>query len=447
MDNILHRNLKVSIPLAVNGNGSVLTDSDGKTYIDACGGAAVSCLGHNNANVIQAIPNQLSMLPYSHSGFFTNEAAENLATYLVQRAPCGFGNGKAMFLGSGSEAMEAALKLARQFHLESGQTSRRCIISRDYSYHGNTLGALSISGHKGRRQPFEPLLSEAHYISPCYAYRFKKESETEEEYGLRAANTLEEKILQVGAENVSAFVAEPVCGATLGAVTAVKGYFNRIREICNTYGVLFIADEVMCGMGRTGTLFALEQENISADIFTVAKGLGAGYQPISAVLASERVSNTIKYGSGQLWNGHTYMSHASACAGSLEVLAEIERSDLLLKVQTQGIKLEKLLKDEFNNHPHVGDIRGRGLFWALELVLDKETKTPYSAKNMLWAKIKATAFEKGLMCYPAQGCVDGVSGDHVLLAPAYIVSDQELTRIVEILTDTFDECLYKSCNH
>ncbi|MDG1996759.1 MAG: aspartate aminotransferase family protein, partial [Emcibacteraceae bacterium] len=374
MSHVLHRNISKPVPTVKSADGNYLIDDTGKRYLDASGGAAVSCLGHTNKRVIDAIKAQLDLVSFAHTGVFSNTAAEELATYLIEHAPMGFGDGRAMFLGSGSEAMEAALKLARQYHLERGDKARAKIIARDRSYHGNTLGALATGGHKQRQEPFAPLLINVDHIPPCYAYRFKNDDETLEEFGIRMANTLEEELIKQGPETVAAFVAEPVSGASLGAEPAAPGYFKRIREICDQYGVLFIADEVMCGVGRTGYLFAMEAEGACPDIFTIAKGLGAGYQPIASVMANEKIIDAIREGSGNLWNGHTYMSHAIACAGALAVLKVIEEDQLLGRVRSQGRKLEEMLRKEFENHPNIGDIRGRGLFWGLEIVMDKKTK-------------------------------------------------------------------------
>ena len=441
MSAILHRNLVTLLPTVVRGEGAYLYDQSGKRYLDACGGAAVSALGHSNATVIQAIKDQLDKVAYAHTSFFTNGPAEELAELLVARAPQGFGAGRVMYLGSGSEAMEAALKLARQYHVERGDVDRGYIIGREMAYHGNTLGALAVGGHRQRRAPYQPLLIDVARTPACYAYRMKREGETEEEFGLRIANRLKDEILRLGPEKVAAFVVEPVSGATLGTVPPAAGYFKRIREICDQYGVLLIADEVMCGMGRTGTVFALEQEGIAPDIITMAKGLGAGYQPIAAVMGSGKVIEAIVRGSGNLWNGHTYMSHAVACAGALAVLKTIEENNLLENVRQMGELLSGLLRKRFEKHPHVGDIRGRGLFWSLELVADRASKEPFPAAARLAAKIKATAQDNGLLCYPASGCVDGELGDHVLLAPIYDVTEEQLTTIVDILDRTLEHCL------
>ncbi len=438
MTYVLHRNLGATLPTVVSGDGNYLIDSDGKRYLDACGGAAVSCLGHDNARVRDAVKAQMDKVVFAHTSFFTNEPAEELAMHLVQRAPKGTGEGRVMYLGSGSEAMEAALKLARQYYLERGETARTKIIARKPSYHGNTLGALATGGHEGRRAPFQPLLMDVAHIDAAYDYRMRKDGETQEEFGLRMANLLDDKIQELGPDSIMAFVAEPVVGASLGTQPAPEGYFKRIREICDKHGVLYIADEVMCGMGRTGTTFALEQEGIHADITTMAKGLGAGYQPIAAVIAAENVISTIEAGSGLLWNGHTYMSHAVAAAGALAVQQVIEDDNLLANIKERGAQLEALLNERFGQNKHVGNIRGRGLFWTVEFVSDKSTKAPFPADQKLAPKIQRAALDQGLMCYPAQGCADGTNGDHILLAPSYTSTAQEITQIVAAISDAID---------
>ena len=441
MSSILHRNLDLTPPTAVGGEGNYLIDRAGKRYLDACGGAAVSCLGHDNVKVREAIKAELDTIAFAHSGFFTNRPAEELAQFLIDRAPKGTGQGRIMYLGSGSEAMEAALKLARQYHLERGESQRSNIIARAPSYHGNTLGALATGGHAGRRRPFQPLLMNVSHIDATYEYRMRREGEPEVDFALRMANLLEEEIQRLGTETVMAFVAEPVVGASLGTQPAPSGYFKRIREICDTYGVLFIADEVMCGMGRTGSLFALEQEGIAADITTLAKGLGAGYQPIAAVMAAENVIRIMKDGSGTLWNGHTYMSHAIATAGALAVQQVIEEENLLSNVRRRGEQLCEELQTRLGQNPHVGNIRGRGLFWTAELVKDRATKQPFDATLGLAPKIQKTALDLGLMCYPSQGCADGTQGDHVLLAPAYTSTREEIETICDLITQAIETAL------
>lgn len=439
MSHVLRRTLTGNQPVIVKGEGSYLIDSTGKRYLDACGGAAVSSLGHDNRAVRDAVARQMETLSFAHTGLFTNEPAEALADFLIEHAPEGTGEGRVMYLGSGSEAMEAALKLARQFHLENGEPERTKIIARAPSYHGNTLAALSVSGHAGRRAPFAPLLIDVEHIEAAYAYRFQQSGESEADFAQRMANQLEERIQTLGPKNVAAFVAEPVVGASLGTQPAPTGYFKRIREICDAHGVLFIADEVMCGMGRTGSLFALEQEGIAADITTMAKGLGAGYQPIAAVMASEKVVDAILQGSGKLWNGHTYMSHAVATAGALAVMREVEERDLLAQVRRLGTKLEQGLRTRLGQHEHIGDIRGRGLFWSVEVVEDRGTKKPFDVGMNMAGQILNGTKEAGVICYPSQGCADGTAGDHVLLAPCFTSTDDEIDLIVDVMATTIEK--------
>lgn len=438
---VLRRSLTAHQPSIVGGEGAWLIDSDGKRYLDACGGAAVSSLGHDNAAVRAAICTQVNTVAYAHTGLFTNPAAEALSDYLVEHAPQGTGAGRVMYLGSGSEAMEAALKLARQYHVERGETARAHVIARAPSYHGNTLGALAVSGHAGRRAPFAPLLIDTHHIDATYGYRLCHPGESEVDFGARMAQQLEDRVLELGPQTVCAFVAEPVVGASLGTQPAPDGYWRRIRDICDRHGIVLIADEVMCGMGRTGTLYALEQEAVAADITTMAKGLGAGYQPIAALLASERICDAILSGSGRLWNGHTYMSHAVACAGALAVMQEIQTHDLLANVRRRGAQLAAGLRERLGDHPHVGDIRGRGLFWTTEFVADRETKEPFNPSRNTAGRVQAAAMDAGMICYPAQGCIDGTSGDHVLLAPCFTSTEEEIVLIVDHLAAAVDAAL------
>ncbi|WP_259756868.1 aspartate aminotransferase family protein [Pseudomonas sp. GCEP-101] len=431
MSHVLHRSLTQSYPTAVRGEGAYLIDSDGRRYLDASGGAAVSCLGHSDAEVIEAVRRQIGNLAYAHTSFFTSEPMEELADFLIARAPAGMRS--VYFVSGGSEAVEAALKLARQYFVEIGQPQRTHLIARRQSYHGNTLGALATGGNAWRRQQFQPLLIDVSHVSPCYAYRGQAEGETPEAYGERLARELEAEILNLGPDKVMAFVAEPVVGATLGAVTAVPGYFKRVRDICDRYGVLLILDEVMCGMGRTGTLFAAEQEGISADLITVAKGLGAGYQPIGATLVSQRIHDAIATGSGFFQHGHTYIGHATACAAALAVQKTIEQRNLLPRVRDLGEKLQQRLRSTLGEHPNIGDLRGRGLFQGVELVADRASKAPFPAEAKLHARIKKAAMQEGLMCYPMGGTLDGRSGDHILLAPPFILEEAQLDELTEKL--------------
>jgi len=432
MSHIFGRSTKGTMPSAVAGDGCYLIDVSGKRYLDGSGGAAVSCLGHSNARVRAALHSQLDKLAFAHTGFFTSDPAEQLADRLVAAAPEGID--RVYLVSGGSEAVEAALKLARQYFMEIGQPQRHRIIARRQSYHGNTLGALAAGGNEWRRAQFAPLLVETSHIAPCYEYRCRAEDETVEAYGLRVANELESEINRLGAETVMAFVAEPVVGATSGAVPAVPGYFKRVREICDQYGILLILDEVMCGMGRTGHLFACLEDGISPDMITIAKGLGAGYQPIGALLVQGRIYDAISAGSGFFQHGHTYMGHAMAAAAANAVLSEIEEDDLLARVCMQGAKLQAALEESLGQHAHVGDIRGRGLFRGVELVASRETKASFDPAKKIHAKIKAAAFEAGLICYPMGGTIDGINGDHVLLAPAFIIEDAQIDELVEKLS-------------
>ncbi|ESZ20150.1 aspartate aminotransferase family protein [Mesorhizobium sp. L48C026A00] len=436
MTHILHRQIHASLPVAAGGKGIELFDRDGRAYIDASGGAAVSCLGHGHPEVTAALHAQADKLAYAHTSFFTNEPAETLADKLAAGAPQGISH--AYFVSGGSEAVEAALKMARQFFVETGRPERRNVIARRQSYHGNTLGALAAGGNEWRRAQFRPLLIDTHHIDPCYAYRYQKAGESEAAYGLRAAQALEDRILELGPDTVMAFVAEPVVGATAGAVPAVPGYFRRVREICDRYGVLLILDEVMCGMGRTGTLHACEQDGVAPDLITIAKGLGGGYQPIGAVLLSRRIFDAFAEGSGFFQHGHTYMCHPMACAAALAVQEVIARDDLLANVRAMGEHLSRRLVERLGNHAHIGDIRGRGLFMGVELVEDRSTKAPFEPKRKLNAKIKREAMARGLLVYPAGGTIDGVRGDHVLLAPPFIIDAAAIDAVVERLGDAID---------
>ncbi|MDH4557074.1 aspartate aminotransferase family protein [Pseudomonas sp. BN417] len=439
MSHVFHRSLTQSYPTAVQGDGPYVIDSQGKRYLDASGGAAVSCLGHSDAAVIEAIREQVGKLAYAHTSFFTSEPMEALADFLIERAPEGLES--VYFVSGGSEAVEAALKLARQYFVEIGQPQRRHVIARRQSYHGNTLGALAAGGNAWRRQQFQPLLIDVSHVSPCYAYREQRADESPEALGIRLAAELEAEILRLDADKVMAFIAEPVVGATLGAVPAVPGYFKRVREVCDRHGVLLILDEVMCGMGRTGTLFAAEQEGISADLITVAKGLGAGYQPIGATLVSGRIVDAIRQGSGFFQHGHTYIGHATACAAALAVQNTIEERQLLPRVRELGAALQTRLRERFAEHPHVGDIRGRGLFQGLELVQDRASKAPFDPARKLHARVKKAAMAHGLMCYPMGGTLDGRSGDHILLAPPFILEEPHLDELVHTLDAALRDAL------
>lgn len=436
---VFHRHLQRTPPVAVSGQGVYLTDAQGKTYLDASGGAAVSCLGHGHPDVLAAMHAQIDKLAYAHTSFFTTEVAEALADKLIATAPQGMSH--VYFVSGGSEAMEATLKMARQYFVEIGQPQRQHFIARRQSYHGNTLGALAIGGNQWRRQPFAPLLMPVTHVAPCYPYREQLADETPEQYGQRLAQELDQAILEKGADRVIAFIAETIGGATAGVLVPVPGYFKAVREVCDRYGVLLILDEVMCGMGRSGTLHACEQEGVLPDLLAVAKGLGAGYQPIGAVLAQAKIVDAMREGSGFFQHGHTYLGHAVACAAALAVQQVFERDQLLAQVRSRGSFLQQLMRSTWGEHPHVGDIRGRGLFWGIELVQNRPDKTPFDPARKLHARVKQEAMARGLMVYPMGGTVDGRYGDHVLMAPPFISSEAELTMMVERLSSAMDAAI------
>jgi len=442
---VLHRSLRETPPRAIGGEGVWLIGEDGRRILDASGGAAVSCLGHQHPRVLEAMSRQASKLAYAHTSFFSSEPAEALADKLVGHEPGGLGY--AYFVSGGSEAIEAGIKLARQYFIEIGQPQRQRFIARRQSYHGNTLGALAAGGNAWRREPYAPLLSDAFsHVTPAFAYHEKRDNESEAEFVARLAAELEAEFQRLGPDTVAAFMAEPVVGATGGCVPAPEGYFRAVREICDRHGALLILDEVMCGMGRTGTLHAWEQEGIAPDIQAVAKGLGGGYQPIGAMLASGQIIDTIRQGSGAFQHGHTYLAHPMACAAALGVQQVIREDRLLDNVKSLGAHLERRLTERFGNHRHVGDIRGRGLFQAIELVADRGTRSPFDPALKLHQRIKAAAFEGGLACYPMGGTVDGRIGDHVLLAPPYIATSEDIDMIVDRLGHAVDSAL-KSVGH
>jgi adenosylmethionine-8-amino-7-oxononanoate aminotransferase len=440
MSRLIHRSLRQDPPLALSGQGIHLHDSNGRTIIDGSGGAAVACLGHGHPRVLEAMRQQQERLCYAHTSLYSNEAAERLAELVLADEPGGLTH---LYLcSSGSEASEAALKMARQFHVEHGQPQRSRFIARRQSYHGNTLGALSASGNAMRRKLYMPMLSEAFsHVSPCYAYRDRRDDETDEEYVARLAAELEAAFQRLGPENVAAFVAEPVVGATLGCVTALPGYFEAVRAICDRHGALLILDEVMCGMGRTGTMHAWEQEGAAPDIQVVAKGLGGGYQPVGGILIAGHVVAALREGSGSFMHGHTYQAHPVAAAAALAVQQVIREEGLLENVRRMGALLGERLTERLGNHRHVGDIRGRGLFWAVEFVTDRATKAPFDPELALHERVKMAAYERGLACYPMGGTIDGRLGNHVLLSPPYIVTAAQIDMIVDRFGAAVEESL------
>ncbi len=442
MSHIIHRSLSFTPPVAVSAQGAYITDVSGKRYLDASGGAAVSCLGHGHPDVLAAMHRQIDTLAYAHTGFFTSEAAESLADQLVRTAPGTLNS--VYFVSGGSEAVETALKLARQYCVETGQSQKTTFIGRRQSYHGNTLGALAVGGNEWRRKQFAPLLMDVARVSACNAYRDQRPDETEQQYTDRLLAELEQTILDTGAEKIIGFIAETVSGATTGAVPPTKGYFAGVRKLCDQYGLLYIADEVMCGMGRTGTLHSFEQDGVVPDIVTIAKGLGGGYQPIGAVLVSDKVIDPLRQGSGLFQHGHTYICHPTAAAAALAVQQVIERDNLLSQVQQQGNYLLRQLQDEISGLEFVGDTRGRGLFAGIELVRDKQTRAAFDPALKLNAAIKRACLDKGLMVYPMGGTIDGQQGDHILIAPPFIVTQQQLDFVVETLKQVIIQETHKA---
>ena len=439
MSRVLHRSGAIP-PVVVGGAGIRLRLRDGRTIIDASGGAAVACLGHGNRRVAEAIARQAGAMAYAHTGTFSSEPAELLADLLLDGTPGGLTH--AYFCSSGSEGTEAALKLARQYFVEIGETQRTRFIARRQSYHGNTLGALAASGNRMRRAPYEALLSPAFsHVSPCFAYRFKHNDESEAEYVDRLAGELEAEFQRLGPETVIAFIAEPVVGATAGCVTALPGYFERVRAVCDRHGALLILDEVMCGMGRTGTAHAWQREGVAPDIQVIAKGLGGGYQPIGGILAAGRIVAAIRAGSGGFMHGHTYQAHPVACAGALEVQRIIRDHDLVANARRMGARLGQALGERLGEHPHVGDIRGRGLFWAVEFVRDRTTKQVFEPALKLNERVKQAVLAEGVAIYPMGGTIDGRQGDHVIIAPPYVVTEDDLAEIVDRLGRGIDAAL------
>ncbi len=435
MSSVFYRDPGSSYPMAIRGEGMYLYDADGKQYLDMSGGAAVSCLGHGHPDVVRAVQEQAGKLAFAHTAFFTNEPQEELADRLARRFQ--EKDAAVWFTSGGSESNETALKIAWQYWRTQGQPDKTIIISRQFSYHGGTLGATSISGSAFRRAPYERVLHDWPRISPCYPWRHKFADETERQYGHRMAAELDEAIRLAGPENVAAFIAEPVVGATLGVVPAVPGYFQEIRRICDEHQVLFIADEVMCGSGRCGTFFAHEHDNVMPDLVTIAKGLGGGYQPIGAIVTRKHIRDAIAADPGGFAHGHTYIGHAISCAAGVAIQKCLD-DGLLESVSGKGEMLLAVLRDRFQDHPYVGDIRGRGLFAGIEFVANRDTKMPFSAEEKIPSKLKIAAMEHGLICYPGGGSVDGKRGAHMLLAPPFIAEEQHFEQLTDKLSQMFD---------
>ncbi|KAL9130689.1 MAG: hypothetical protein Q9175_006960, partial [Cornicularia normoerica] len=434
---LLHRSLTHEPSTVTHTSGIHLTLSSGLTIIDACGGAAVSCIGHNNSEVLSAAMLQMQSVSYVHTGAYTTASAEGLASTILHGNPHGLE--KAVFVSSGSEAMDAAMKLARQYFFEGGHSERRNFVARKQSYHGTTIGAMSLSSNLPRKVPYEPLLlKNVSHVSPAYAYQYQLAEESEEQYVMRLAEELDGEFQRLGPETVIAFVAEPIVGATSGCVPAPPGYFRSVREICDRYGILLILDEVMCGIGRSGSFFAFEQEGVVPDIMTIGKGLGGGYAPIAGVLISQKVVSGLRDGTGIFNHGHTYQAHPLSCASALAVQKIIKRDGLVERCKNMGHFLERELREALEGRKYVGNIRGRGLFWAIEFVQNKETKSSFEPKAEFGYRVQRKAFDLGVAIYPGAATVDGVKGDHVLIAPPYTVTKAELEKIVQVVREAYD---------
>ncbi|KAI3323644.1 PLP-dependent transferase [Xylariaceae sp. AK1471] len=439
---VLHNTLNSEPPTVTSASGSYITLSTGQRIIDGCTGAAVGSIGYGNREVQAAVADQMSKVCYTHTVAFTTTAAEELADLLLKGNP--YGLSRAFFVGSGSEATDSALKLARQYYIEAGQPGRRRVVARRRAFHGNTLGALSVGSHIARRAPYEGALllgsDTVSYVSPTYSYRDQRKDETEEEYAGRLIQELEAEFLVLGPETVMAFISEPVGGATAGCLTAPRGYYQGVRRLCDKYGILLILDEVMCGAGRVGSFFAFEQEGVGVypDLLTLGKGLGGGYAPIAGVLAHEKIIEVLQRGSGMFNHSHTYQAHGVSCAAALAVQRIIRRDGLVARAKQKGEWLENALKESLGRRAHVGDIRGRGLFWGIEFVSDRAIKATFDPAVRFTHRMVEEALRRGLSVYPGAGTVDGIHGDHIIVAPPYNVSDEELEELMRLLTQTYD---------
>lgn len=416
------------LPKVAWAKGSYVHDVDGKQYIDGSGGPAVYCIGHSNAEVNAAITRQLDRIAHGYRYNFTSDALEELTDIIRQR--CGGTLNHMVYVTGGSEAVESCLKLALQYHAARGEMSRRRFIARERSWHGNTLGALSVSGFLERKKAFEGSLLDVSRLSPANAYR-PVAGASAETAGEACARELEDEILRLGPDKVCAFIFEPVVGAAGGCVPAPPGYAKRVREICDRHGVLMISDEVMCGAGRTGTWRALEHDGVEPDIMSVAKGLAAGYLPLGAAIYSDRVADVIHGAHGAPMTGHTFTGHTACCAAGVAVQKIVTREKLVERVAAMAPALTAMLAGALEGLEAVGDIRGRGFFQAIELVADRKTRAPFPAEHKLFMKIRQRALDNGLICYPVGGNVDGINGDVVILAPPYNVTDAELAEIVD----------------
>jgi adenosylmethionine-8-amino-7-oxononanoate aminotransferase len=426
---VFPRNFLKTYPRAIRGEGCFLFTAEGRRYLDASGGAAVVTIGHGVEEIARAMAEQASQLAYVHSSQFHTAVVEKLAGRILALAPHGMRAGGRVYLTSGgSEATETALKLARQFWIERGESKRSRVISRWQSYHGSSLGALAVSGNVRRREPFAPMLAEWGHIPPCYCYRCP--------LGLRypecnvdCADELERLLEHGGSDDVAAFVFEPVVGATLGAVAPPDGYVQKIAQICRRRGILLIADEVMTGMGRTGKVFAVEHWGITPDMILVGKGIASGYAPLGAVIVAGHIAEEISRGTGTFLHGFTYSAHPVAAAAGNAVLDYIERERLFARVEPMGRELRAAL-DSLRRFSVVGDIRGMGLLFGIEFVRDAKTREPFPPEALIATRIQEGALDAGVMTYPIQGCADGTRGDHILLAPPFTVTPAMIQMLV-----------------
>jgi adenosylmethionine-8-amino-7-oxononanoate aminotransferase len=429
---LFSRNFRRTFPIAVRGEGSWIISSDGRRFLDASGQAAVVSIGHGVAEIGRAMAAQSAQIAFAHTSQFHSEPAEKLAQRLLAIAPPHFQRGgRVYFTSGGSEATETAIKLARQYHLESGQPSRYRVLSRRQSYHGSTLGAMSVSGNVGRRAPYQPMIPDWGHVSPCFCYHCPY-SRTFPECGLACADDLD-VFLDDDASTAAAFIFEPVVGATLGAAPAVDGYTARIAEICRRRGILLIADEVMSGMGRTGKAFAIQHWSAEPDMILAGKGIASGYAPLGAVLVAPRVVEAFDRGSAAFMHGFTYQAHPVSTAAGNAVLDYLEAHKLFERVTPAGATLRSALHSALESHKHVGDIRGLGLLQGIEFVKDKTTREPFPREDNIAEKIRQAALEHNVLTYPTQGCVDGYRGDHVLLAPPFIITDEESRQVAAAL--------------
>jgi len=421
---VFPRSFKKAFPVASRGEGCWIIDENGRRYLDASGQAAVVSIGHGVAEIGRAMAEQASQIAFAHTTQFHSASAERLAERLLALAPPNFRRGgRVYFTSGGSEATETAIKLARQFHLETNQPARFRVVSRRQSYHGSTLGAMAVSGNMARRASYQPLLPEWGHIAPCFCYHCPFDKKFPE-CGLACANDLETFLAKDDAASVAAFIFEPVVGATLGSAIPPDGYIQRIAEICRERGILLIADEVMTGMGRCGSPFAVEHWNVQPDLILVGKGIASGYAPLGAVLVSSRVVAAFARGSGAFVHGFTYQAHPVATAAGNAVLDYLESRKLFERVAPAGESLRAALAP-LAAHPNVGDIRGLGLLLGVEFVKNKETREPSPKADNIAERIRQAALERNVLSYPTQGCVDGVNGDHVLLAPPFIITPAE----------------------